>query len=68
VFFLILLTLLGFLIPQKLRMPMEGATKKSYSQKSFWAYPWGRSVTHKGVNVFAKRGNKIHPATAGIVL
>lgn len=47
---------------------MEGATKKSYSQKSFWAYPWGRSVTHKGVNVFAKRGNKIHPATAGIVL
>lgn len=68
VFFLILLTLLGFLIPQKLRMPVEGATKKSYSQKSFWAYPWGRSVTHKGVDIFAKRGTNIRPATAGIVL
>ena len=68
VFFLLLLTLLGFLIPQKLRMPVEGATKKSYSQKSFWAYPWGRSVTHKGVDIFAKRGTSVHPATPGIVL
>jgi len=67
-FFLIFLALLGFLIPQKLRMPVEGATKKSYSQKSFWAYPWGRSVTHKGVDIFAKRGTNIYPATPGIVL
>ena len=66
--FLIFLALLGFLIPQKLRMPVEGATKKSYSQKSFWAYRWGRSVTHKGVDIFPKKGTNIHPATAGIVL
>ncbi len=66
--FLIFLVLLGLLLPQKFRMPVEGATKKSYSQKSFWAYPWGRSVTHKGVDIFAKRGTTIHPATAGIVL
>lgn len=65
VFFLILLTFLGFLIPQKLRMPVEGATKKSYSQKSFWAYPWGRSVPHKGVDLFARKGTNIRPATAG---
>ena len=49
-------------------MPVEGATRKSYSQNSFWAYPWGKSVTHKGVDIFAKRGTNIHPATAGIVL
>ncbi len=59
---------IGFLIPQKIIMPVEGATKKSYSQNSFWAYPWGKSVTHKGVDIFAKRGTKIRPATAGIVL
>ena len=65
---LIFLILLGLLLPQKFRMPVEGATRKSYSQHSFWAYPWGRSVTHKGVDIFAKRGTNIHPATAGLVL
>jgi len=49
-------------------MPVEGATRKSYSQNSFWAYPWGKSVTHKGVDIFAKKGTDVHPATAGIVL
>ena len=53
---------------KKLIMPVEGATRKSYSQNSFWAYPWGKSVTHKGVDIFAKRGTDIHPATAGIVI
>ena len=62
------LLIIGFIIPQKLIMPVEGATRKSYSQNSFWAYPWGKSVTHKGVDIFAKRGTDVHPATAGIVL
>lgn len=66
--FLLLLILIGLLLPQKFRMPVEGATRKSYSQRSFWAYPWGRSVTHKGVDIFAKKGTNVHPATAGIVL
>src|SRR5262245_2747704 len=66
--FLVLLILLGLLIPQKLRMPVEGATRKSYSQKSFWAYPWGKSVTHKCVDIFAKKGTNIYAATPGIVL
>jgi hypothetical protein len=44
----------------------EGATRKSYSQNSFWAYPWGKSVTHKGVDIFAKKGTDVHPATAGL--
>ena len=66
--FLLFLILLVLLLPQKFRMPVEGATRKSYSQKSFWAYPWGSSVTHKGVDIFAKRGTNIYPATSGIVL
>ena len=66
--FLLFLILLGLLLPQKFRMPVEGATRKSYSQNSFWAYPWGKSITHKGVDIFAKRGTTIHAATPGIVL
>ena len=59
---------IGLIIPQKVIMPVKGATRKSYSQNSFWAYPWGKSVTHKGVDIFAKKGTEVHPATAGIVL
>jgi murein DD-endopeptidase MepM/ murein hydrolase activator NlpD len=68
--FIVLMVVLvpGFLIPQKIIMPVEGATKRSYSQNSFWAYPWGKSVTHKGVDIFAKRGTNIRAATGGIVL
>jgi len=55
--------LVGLLIPQHLSMPVEGATRNSYDQHSFWAYPWGKSVTHKGVDIFSKAGTPIHPAT-----
>jgi len=58
----------GWLIPQNLVMPVEGATSADYDQHSFWAYPWGESGTHKGVDIFAKQGTNVHPATAGIVV
>jgi len=56
------------MIPQNLKMPVQGATKSDYNSKSFWFYPWGKSVTHKGVDIFAKKGTRIHSATWGIVL
>ena len=59
---------LGFLIPQSFKMPVEGATKQSYSQESFWYYPWGKSLTHKGVDIFAKKGTPVRSATVGLVL
>jgi peptidoglycan LD-endopeptidase LytH len=59
---------LGWLLPQHLIMPIEGATRNSYDQHSFWAYPWGESVTHKGVDIFAIEGTNIHPSTAGLVI
>ena len=49
-------------------MPVEGATAKNYAQNSFWFYPWGKSVTHKGVDIFGRKGRAVHPATAGIVV
>ncbi|HVU55994.1 MAG TPA: M23 family metallopeptidase [Puia sp.] len=58
----------GFLIPQHLSMPVEGATRSCYDQHSYWAYPWGKSVTHKGIDIFSKAGTSVHPATGGLVV
>ena len=65
--FLIILGI-GICIPQNLEMPVQGATKSDYNSESFWYYPWGKSVTHKGVDVFAKDGCPIHSSVNGLVL
>lgn len=54
-------------LPQNLSMPVEGAGNKSFNPESYWAYPWGKSVTHKGVDIFARKGTAIHSATYGVV-
>ncbi|MFT3823157.1 MAG: M23 family metallopeptidase [Chitinophagaceae bacterium] len=60
--------IIGFLLPQSFNMPVKGATEKSYAQNSFWFYPWGKSITHKGVDIFAKKGTPVEPSTAGMVV
>ncbi len=60
--------ILGFLIPQNLIMPVTGATKSSYHPQSFWYYPWGKSVTHKGVDIFAKEGTHVVSSVNGLVI
>ncbi|CAM1334140.1 M23 family metallopeptidase [Tenacibaculum aestuariivivum] len=65
---LIIISVFGILIPQNLKMPVKGATKSDYHPKSFWFYPWGKSITHKGVDIFAKKGTIINSSTSGLVL
>lgn len=65
---LFVIIIIGFLIPQNLIMPVKGATKSDYNSKSFWFFPWGKSVTHKGVDIFAKKGTEINSSTSGVVL
>ena len=60
--------ILGFLIPQNLKMPVVGAGQHSYNHKTFWYEGWGSSVVHKGVDVFAKKGTPIKSSTLGLVL
>lgn len=55
---LMVVPVIGYLIPQRIIMPVEGATKKSYSQNSFWAYPWGKSVTIKELTFLQKEEPK----------
>ena len=65
---LIVILSIGFLIPQNLEMPVKGATKSDYNSKSFWFYPWGKSITHKGVDIFAKKGTEINASTSSLVI
>jgi murein DD-endopeptidase MepM/ murein hydrolase activator NlpD len=58
----------GLTIPQDLTNPVEEADKNSYNAKSFWYYPWGKSGTHKGVDIFAKEGTTVNSSTGGLVL
>ena len=67
---LLILTIivLGLILPQQFSAPVDGATKTSYNEKSFWYYPWGKSVTHKGVDIFAKEGTAVRSSTIGLVI
>jgi murein DD-endopeptidase MepM/ murein hydrolase activator NlpD len=65
---LLVILFLGFLLPQQMVMPVEGANTTSYHAKSFWYSPWGKSGVHKGVDIFAKRGVPVLSSTDGIVL
>ena len=65
---LIVIVVVELIIPQTLIMPVEGATHSDYNPKSFWYYPWGKSITHKGVDIFAKTGTAVHSSTLGLVL
>ena len=59
---------LGMVMPQNLQMPVDGASSGDYNHQTFW-YPWGgRARVHKGVDIFARRGTKIHSATMGVVV
>ena len=63
-----ILLFIGYCLPQNLAMPVKGANRNSYDQKSFWAYPWGQSVTHKGVDIFARAGTDVNASTPGLVI
>ncbi|MCU0439831.1 MAG: M23 family metallopeptidase [Raineya sp.] len=66
--FILLMLFVGLVLPQRFSMPVEGASSKSYHPKSFWFYPWGKSGTHKGVDIFAKEGTTVKSSTIGLVI
>ncbi len=63
-----LILIIGFVIPQQMIIPVSGATAKSWAVDSFWAYPWGTSITHKGIDIFADRGTNVISSTYGMVV
>lgn len=69
VFILLLIIFIsGLLVPQTFITPVAGAGNKDWNPHSFWFYPWGKSGTHKGVDIFAAEGTPVLAATKGLVI
>lgn len=58
----------GFFVPETRRIPVAGAKPADWNPHSFWCYPWGRSVVHKGLDIFAREGTLVLAATGGVTL
>ncbi len=65
---LVVLVISGYLIPQTLTIPVKGASANDWHPDSFWYYPWGKSITNKGIDIFAKEGTEVISASNGLVI
>ena len=66
VFSIVLLA--GFVFPEKTMVPVTGATANDWHKDSFWYEPLGSSGVHKGIDIFARKGNELVSTTNGLVL
>lgn len=60
--------LIGFLVPEKRMIPVEGASSNDWNENTFWFEPWGKSGVHKGIDIFAKKGTNVISTTNLLVL
>jgi len=60
---LVWISLFSLLAPQNFATPVKGSTKSDYHPDSFWFYPWGKSGTHKGVDIFARKETSVVAST-----
>lgn len=65
---LLLVIVSAFFLPETARIPVSGASRTDWNPQSFWYYPWGRSGTHKGIDIFAQEGTPVLAATSGLVI
>jgi murein DD-endopeptidase MepM/ murein hydrolase activator NlpD len=65
-FLIILIT--GFLLPERPLIPVAGATRADWNPKSFWFEPWGPSIVHKGIDIFARHGTPVISAVPGVLI
>lgn len=65
---LLAIVLIGYCLPSSLRIPVEGATNESWDYRTFWYYPWGKSITHKGIDIFSPKQTNIIAPTFGIII
>ncbi len=63
-----LIIAVGYLIPEKTIIPVQGAKPNDWNKQSFWYEPWGTSGVHKGIDIFAPKGRPLVSSTIGLVL
>ena len=55
----------GMMIPEKLTIPVKGATPADWNAKSFWFRPWGKSGVHHSIDIFAREGTAVTASSPG---
>ena len=60
--------LIGFALPEEYHLPVAQMSKNSFNHESYWYYPWGKSICHKGVDIFAPKGTDVYASTSGIII
>lgn len=64
----LLLIVAGFFVPERLVVPVDGATISDWNKDTYWYEPWGVSGVHKGIDIFAAKGTHVLSATGGVVV
>ena len=64
----LLVILVGYLIPEHLVVPVDGASVSDWNENTFWYEPWGASGVHKGIDIFAPKGQNVLAAVGGLVV
>ena len=64
----VVLLVIGLLIPEKIMIPVQGATSKDWNHNTFWYEPWGRSGVHNGIAIFGTKNTPVVASTNGIVI
>jgi murein DD-endopeptidase MepM/ murein hydrolase activator NlpD len=49
-------------------IPVVGATRKNWDKTSYWHPSWGKSVVHKGIDIFALQKTKVLSPVSGLII
>lgn len=63
----IIIILSGYTLPERIVIPVKGATESDWNHKTFW-HPWGKSGVHKGIDIFAAEGTPVIASCSGLVV
>ncbi len=68
IFIVLIIFLIGWIIPESIVIPVKNASQRDWNKESYWHEPWGISGVHKGIDIFAAKGQPVLSATDGIVI
>jgi murein DD-endopeptidase MepM/ murein hydrolase activator NlpD len=67
-FAICIILVLGLFIPEKITIPVQGASSNDWNHDTFWYDPWGTSGVHKEFDIFGIKSTHVVAATSGIVV
>ncbi len=59
---------IGFVLPENLVIPVKGADSSDWNHDTFWYEPWGKSVVHKGIDIFGDKSTPVISPTNGVII